>query len=95
MRWARPYPVRTLPEWLDELVRDPDGDRHEPWLRTCALHAVPGRVEPLSATALATPWRADQDPAVAQTARWVGWIVAGAARGAGVRQPRSPGRRSR
>ena len=75
-------PVRTLLEWLDDLVRDPDGYWHEPWLRTCALRAVPGRMEPVTAAALATPWRDDEDPAVAQTARWVGWIVAGADRGA-------------
>ena len=58
-------------------MRDPDGYWHEPWLRACALRALPGRVESARAQALAAPWRDDDDPAVAQTARWVGWIAAG------------------
>ncbi len=68
-----------LSAWLEELVDDPDGYWREPWLRACALRALPGRLEPTAAVALAAAWRDDDDPAVAQSARWVEWVVAGPA----------------
>jgi hypothetical protein len=77
-------PDRDLVSWLEELVRDPDAYWHEPWLRACALRALPGRMEPAVAAGLAAPWRDDDDPTVAQTARWVGWVVDGGGSGADV-----------
>jgi hypothetical protein len=70
-------PDRGLVAWLEELVRDPDAHWREPWLRACALRALPGRVTAAAAAALAAPWRDDDDPAVAQAARWVGWVADG------------------
>jgi hypothetical protein len=42
----------------------------DPWLRACALYALP-RELPDDARALAAPFAADLDRDVAETARWV------------------------
>jgi hypothetical protein len=55
--------------WLRGLVTDDDGTWQDPWLRACALYALPSSL-PSEATELASPWRDDPDPVVAETARW-------------------------
>jgi len=57
-------------DWLSDLVDDPDEIWQEPWLRVCALYAAPA-VAGDRAVMLAQPWVDDNDPAVAETARWV------------------------
>ena len=55
--------------WLRRLVTDDDGTWQDPWLRACALYALPSSL-PSEAPELAAPWRDDPDPVVAETARW-------------------------
>ena len=57
--------------WLRHLVVDDDDTWHDPWLRACALYALPSSL-PAEAAELAAPWRDDPDPVVAETARWAG-----------------------
>ena len=57
--------------WLRRLVTDDDGTWQDPWLRACALYALPSSL-PAEALGLAAPWRDDPDPVVAETARWAG-----------------------
>jgi hypothetical protein len=56
--------------WLRGLVRDDDHVWQAPWLRACALYALPDAV-PHEAASLAAPWCDDRDAVVAETARWV------------------------
>jgi HEAT repeat protein len=76
-------PVRTLGEWLCDLVADPVGSWGDPWLRACAIYAVPAELSDGEALALAVPLRDDVDSDVAETAQWLCSRVAGA----GFRQP--------
>ena len=55
--------------WLRLLVQDEDHFWQDPWLRACALYALP-EVLPHDAVGLAAPWCDDPDPVVAETARW-------------------------
>ena len=63
-------PRRRLGEWLQGLVVDEEEYWRDPWLRACALYALP-RELPDDARALAAPFAADLDRDVAETARWV------------------------
>jgi hypothetical protein len=67
----RSAPARTLGEWLRELVLDEDDYWDEPWLRACAMYAVPSELPGPAATALVTPLLDSPDRDVAETARWV------------------------
>jgi hypothetical protein len=66
-----PTPARSLGDWLGELVRDEDDFWDEPWLRACAMYAVPSELPGAAATALVGLFLSDPDPVVAETARWV------------------------
>jgi hypothetical protein len=63
-------PSRSLPAWLRDLVADPEDSWRAPWLRACAVHALPGAV-PDEAVELARPLLDHPDVDVAETARWV------------------------
>jgi hypothetical protein len=58
-----------VPDWLADLVQDPDEVWQDPWLRVCALYAVP-TLAGARTRELAEPWLDDPEPAVAETARW-------------------------
>jgi HEAT repeat protein len=66
-----PAPRRTLGDWLRELVADDTAYWRDPWLRACALYAVPGEFSADSAVGLVAPLVVDPDRDVAETARWV------------------------
>jgi hypothetical protein len=66
-----PLPSRSLAEWLRELVLDEAGYWDEPWLRACAMYAVPSELPGAAATALVRPFLDSADRDVAETARWV------------------------
>jgi hypothetical protein len=66
-----PLPARSLGEWLRALVEDEDGYWDDPWLRACAMYAVPSELPGPAATALVTPLLDSPDRDVAETARWV------------------------
>ena len=57
-------------DWLRVLVLDETDYWHEPWLRACALYAAPTAL-PQEARDLALRFTDDEDPVVAETARWV------------------------
>ena len=72
---------RTLGEWLRELVMDEPAYWSDPWLRACAMYALPGELPAPAAVTLVSPFLHDPDGDVAQTARWVterwvepGWV---------------------
>ena len=72
---------RTLGEWLRELVMDEAAYWSDPWLRACAMYALPGELPAPAAVTLVSPFLHDPDGDVAQTARWVterwvepGWV---------------------
>ena len=56
-------------EWVIDLATDPQSLWGDPWLRACAIHAAPA-VLGATAADLAGPWVDDDDPVVAETARW-------------------------
>ena len=62
---------RTLGEWLRELVMDEGGYWRDPWLRACAMYALPGELPAPAAVTLVSPFLNDPDLDVAETARWV------------------------
>ena len=62
---------RTLGEWLLDLVMDAEGYWHDPWLRACAMYALPGELPAPVAVTLVSPFLQDRDSDVAETARWV------------------------
>jgi hypothetical protein len=62
-------PDRTTAEWVTDLAQDPAGRWADPWLRACALHAAPA-VLGTAARDVAATWVDDDDPVVAETARW-------------------------
>lgn len=64
-------PTRSLAEWLRDLVADPDRYWNDPWLRACAIYAIPGEVAGAEAAALVSALVHDADPDVAETARWL------------------------
>ncbi len=66
-----PVADRPLEQWLRELVLDRDGYWGDPWLRACALYAVPGRLPQRESALLAAAMRADESVDVAEAARWV------------------------
>ena len=43
----------------------------DPWLRACAMYAVPGELPARAAVTLVSPFLDDHDRDVAETARWV------------------------
>ena len=63
-------PTRSLGGWLENLVRDDAAFWRDPWLRACAMYALPGEL-PGEARTLVAPFVADLDRDVAETARWV------------------------
>ena len=63
-------PTRSLGGWVENLVRDDEGYWCDPWLRVCAMYAVPGEL-PGEARTLVDPFVADPDRDVKETARWV------------------------
>jgi hypothetical protein len=62
---------RSLGEWLRELVMDEAGYWRDPWLRACAMYALPGELPARAAVTLVSPFLDDRDRDVAETARWV------------------------
>ena len=62
---------RTLGEWLLDLVMDEEAYWRDPWLRACAMYALPGELPAPAAVALVSPFLHDRDSDVAETARWV------------------------
>jgi len=75
-------PALALGEWLRELIADDDGYWRDPWLRACAMYAVPGVLPGPVAVDLVSPFLRDPDPDVAETARWVTerWVAPDRAR---------------
>jgi hypothetical protein len=71
LRRLRPLapPSRDIESWLAEIVSDPESRWQSPWLRACALYAAPTVLGP-DAAGLAGNWVHDEDPVVAETARW-------------------------
>ncbi len=63
-------PTRSLGGWLENLVRDDAEFWRDPWLRACAMYAVPSEL-PGEARTLVGPFVTDLDRDVAETARWV------------------------
>ena len=63
--------ARTLGEWLRELVMDEAAYWRDPWLRACAMYALPGELPAPAAVTLVSPFLNDPDLDVAETARWV------------------------
>ena len=63
-------PTRSLGGWLADLVRDDTAYWSDPWLRACAMYAVPGEL-PGEAHTLVGPFVTDLDRDVAETAQWV------------------------
>ena len=63
--------ARSVAAWLHEVVVDEDGYWRDPWLRACALYALPGELPAPEAFALAAAFRDDPDRDVKETARWV------------------------
>ena len=60
-------PTRSLADWLEDLVRDDAAYWCDPWLRACAMYAVPGEL-PGAARTLVGPIVHDLDRDVAETA---------------------------
>ncbi len=62
---------RTAADWVEELVTDSEGFWGDPWLRACAIHAAPSVLGTPGAVGAIRAWVDDEDPTVAETARWV------------------------
>ena len=60
---------RSAAEWVTDLAADPEGYWADPWLRACAIHAVP-TVLGAPGVAVVRASVADPEPVVAETARW-------------------------
>ena len=52
---------RTLGEWLLDLVMDEEGYWRDPWLRACAMYALPGELPAPAAVTLVSPFLHDRD----------------------------------
>jgi len=66
----------SLDEWMRQLVLDDADFWREPWLRACALYALPHLLA-ADAQSLAGRFTDHDDPVVAETARWVAARSAG------------------
>lgn len=70
-----PVVAKSLEHWLRDLVVDEGGAWGDPWLRACALYAVPGRLPRREAHELAVAMLTDEDVDVAEAARWVAAVT--------------------
>lgn len=79
LAYLAPAPPRPLAEWLRQLITDDEGYWGDPWLRACAMYAVPGELPGGEAVEVVRPFLRDADRDVAETARWVTerWVAPG------------------